>query len=79
MEDEKIKEVLTNRLKREINLALEGRKLSIQYIAGYREAISNILWDLYEECIMLEPNWLELIKQGKKIKIELLDTSRKIC
>lgn len=71
MEEKKIKEILASRLKREINLAFNGRPLSIEYIDGYREAIHNILWDLFKQVLILGEDlkyMSELIKQGK-IKI----------
>jgi proline dehydrogenase len=63
MEDEKIKQVLMDRLKREAELtqnkkeALKEKPAFVQdlqqYLQGYSEAIHNVCWDLFKKPLEL--------------------------
>lgn len=78
MEDEKIKQVLMDRLKREIEIKqsqmdmFDGRSSEILFdlqsqLQGYNEAICNVMWDLFKE-VPDQEEFLSPFKNNKKFR-----------
>jgi hypothetical protein len=82
---ENVLKVLTDRLAREINQVLiEKRPILMEFISGYREAIQDIAYDLFEMGIFTTEEWKwtqKKIEEGKikimNIKLSHIETERK--